>query len=168
LSSCSNQDSKVIEKPYFDLESLINNQIELLTRVNPLILKVWVSDNKTEKKETKISNWQKELEIFESSDINKKGLIKSYSITKNDTIEKYTLIEGEETPVKRFTVFKDSNNQLRNIVIESETNNFLFKSKSDLNLKFKNNLISEYAVSVSQKMFLSDGNSRKITGTILQ
>jgi hypothetical protein len=67
-------------KTYFDIASFINDQIASLKKNNFSIEKTIVKDGIVESKKSGSPNWEKELEPFSSSDVNKPNWKLSYSI----------------------------------------------------------------------------------------
>ena len=152
-------------KNYFDLKSFIAEQVEKLEKINPSVEKSTTHNSEIENKTTNEIDWQKELQLFVDSDINKAILKDAYKITENaQTIDYQALIldlkvqnihiEKENGVVKKLNiVYKDSNN--------------LFEIEKKLQLELSKNYITNYQIEIIQKIIFKDRDHYKVSGKIL-
>ena len=77
LFSCKDRTEHIQTFPSFELEELIDDQIELLSKKEFSLYKVTGLNGRLEEIQQKPDStaWRKELSIFKSADINKPGLI---------------------------------------------------------------------------------------------
>ncbi len=167
--SCSRTEIK-FEKSYFDFDSLVSNQVKILSGTK------WKKFSSLNRKADTVTTqpdslqWSNELDAFRQLDaINKPALKGTYvkeerkDVHSNLTVRsfKFKPVDGDlKSPVPfvdfyYFNQFKD----LRKIVAVYEERNLLFNSKRQLSIEFEEksskNMIG-YQISGFQKMMLTD------------
>ena len=65
---------------FFDLDAYFSQEAIRLLEKNPLVLKKIAQDQSIQQKQVRISNWEKELKIFQSSAINDDKLKNLYTV----------------------------------------------------------------------------------------
>ena len=59
-----------VKAPFFDLANYFNQEAQRLQQANPMVLKKIYQNDSLQQKRTRITNWNKELLLFEKSAIN--------------------------------------------------------------------------------------------------
>ena len=98
--SCSNQSTTVqdSEKPFYDLKTFIGEEANRLNQEKVIYVKTISIDGEEERIEIESINWQKELEIFSQSDINRKDWFHKYSIDSTKNEESLTIEYEANSP----------------------------------------------------------------------
>lgn len=165
LTSC-NQEKELLNKKYFDLKGFSESIIEGLENKNPTVLKTWQIGNQKETKNTRDIDWAKELSLFVEADLNKSAFVNSYEISKNQNIINYKLKKSESLPVKMMTIETLTENDSKQIAVETSSSNYLFKNSSEIKMKTKNGKLQAYSVFSIQKLFLSKPDTSYVEGKI--
>ncbi|MEH6306541.1 hypothetical protein RYH73_12865 [Olivibacter sp. CPCC 100613] len=162
--SCStNNDTTKIDQPsYFDLASYFRQQAILLQRKNPMILKTVGKNMETEQKKLKLDNWQKEFELFSSSDINKSDWRQSYRIDSTDEKLNYRA-KSSRLRTKEITIYKNRNGIIKHIHILNGEKNWLYESIEQLDY-YPDSL---YQIAKEQSIRIIGQNQYTIIGKIL-
>lgn len=121
---------------YYDVEGFIRDQIELLNEEKPLVKKNMVVSEERESRTTRQVDWNKELELFLQSDINKPAYRKSYAIVQSDSLTfEYTLNTEEDLPVRYLrVVLNDSTGKPDLLEARLLSENKLYESRKNLRL----------------------------------
>ncbi len=175
------QSEVVYDKPYFDFDSLINQQQhELLTTKATLTKTVSLDSAKEEISfEADSLVLGKELDVFRQLDIiNKPGFKDKYKISdgekdtrSNLTIRRYEALE--KTAPVQFVLFYYQNEFSRIHKIESayRENNTLYGTERNLLLEFDDStgklLLTHYRLTGVQKLILSDTIAFSIDGVFV-
>ena len=157
---------------YFDVKSFLENQIVLLSNLNPTVRKTIFSDGKSEIRSQNNINWKKELELFVQADINKPAYLNSYSISRPDSLSfVYILKSGETLPVQQLKIMLDSSSgKPRLVEALLLSRNKLYESQK--NIDFHCKLISgkwtmvSYHIKGYQKLSMLDSSKFDIKGLI--
>lgn len=176
IVSCSNLEPVDVEA-YYDVDSLMNAQYELLSTTGAKIKK-YSSVNHT--MDTAVispdsAQWMSELNVFKKANINKPLLRGEYEVTRQikdkGEVTIYTAREPEEVYVKYLKVFKNSRSQLRKIEALVAEENPVYGSERKLNIWFSlhndQEVISKYEISGVQKMILKDSVSLDLVSEII-
>lgn len=158
------------EKVYFSVEDLIKKQEEILKEDSSLIVKKEIEFGTT--KEIvfdSLINWEQELSVYASSDINKPILIGLYDVTE----EKISSTESKTTyrttssdlVVQKLTVTSNNGNPTK-VVVNQTTENFLYKTQRTLTLKLKENQLITYQVQEAQKLLFRDPVEYQLTAQL--
>ena len=140
--------------------------IEGLENQNPAVLKTWQIGNQKETKNTRDIDWAKELSLFVEADLNKSAFVNSYEISDNQNIINYKLKKSESLPVKMMTIETLTENDSKQIAVETSSSNYLFKNSSEIKMKTKNGKLQAYSVFSIQKLFLSKPDTSYVEGKI--
>jgi hypothetical protein len=165
--SCTNPKSSERVISYFDLKTFFENEIERLNKLNPSVQKIALNDNKRENKIFTKVDWEKELNIFIESDINKSAWKNSYSTasasdSSSETLT-YKALEGSLS-IRYISVKKDQHTQkVKEIEIRKVTINNLYRSTQVLKY-FPD---STYYIIGKQKVRLMDENMYGVIGSFV-
>ncbi len=156
------------EKPdkqhtYFDIEGYFKKEAERLQKKNPTVEKKISKNKDTEQKTLRIENWNNELELFSSSDINKPAWKNSYSLQQNKQIITYTA-NSPELRTQKISIQKNTNNAIKRISILNQVKNSLYNSVEELNY-YPDSL---YQIKKQQKVQLLGANNYTVTGRLIK
>ncbi|GAB4490038.1 MAG: hypothetical protein OHK0045_14040 [Raineya sp.] len=142
-------------KYYFDLQEALQK----LEKPQKGFLKTTISEGKSQIKQVKKIEWQKELAFFEQANLNKpalRGMYQEQKKQKQDTTFIYYTSKSDELKVKSLKValLKDSSLVMAEAFIK--TDNFLYSSEKYLTLICKKNSIERYHIRGKQKMIFTE------------
>lgn len=179
LFSCKTKPEQKQDYPSFELEELIDEQIELLSKEEFVLHKTTVLNAKVEEVQLKpdSTSWRKELSIFKSADINKPGLIPFYTYTQleiNGLLEdQYVLNDSGRSETTYLRILKHrSTRQISRITAVQKVVNPIYESSRKMELYFKESegagiLLDSFSINGYQKMVSQDSvvffTSGKIT-----
>lgn len=166
LISC-NQEKEILNKKYFDLKGFSESLILSLENQKPEVLKTWQIGKQKETKTTKDIEWAKELSLFVEADLNKSAFVNSYEVSENQNIINYKLKKSESLPVKMMTIETLTENDSKQISVETSSSNYLFKNSSEIKMKTKNGKLQAYSVFSIQKLFLSKPDTSFVEGQLI-
>ncbi len=157
VSACGevtgNPDSRFVP-----VESLIDEQIKLLSSLNPRVEKRVRTDKGEGTQVFTHINWQKELAAFRVADISKPGLQGAYTIeAAGPAIRIFRLKENQQAEVRSVKVELGENNRIQSLEAIVEDKNYLYYTKRTFRLTFGKELngqyvISAYEIAGSQKL----------------
>ncbi len=161
---------------YFDINGLIDRQVNMFDSINPSLLKKAIIDGKSEISEfiPNDSAWSREFMIFRSADINKPTLINRYTIIENTSddgskIMHYVSKEFTKTLVDSLSIYYSPEVQkpLKIHAVLSH-NNALFSNEKILDMYFNpmTSMILNYKVQGWQKMISKDSSTFFVEATI--
>jgi len=167
------------EKKYFDLESLIKDQVKILSSLQPELEKKVFIDGQTEllKSSPDSNAWEAELELFRQADLNKPVLRDLYSVEETEPgddvrIISYCLNQKGEDGVQSLKIYKDPvSGDLKKIESHLKSSNVLFGSDRRMEMHFSRYdrgdlFLSGYQITGSQKIILKDTVIYKIEAKI--
>jgi hypothetical protein len=180
IVSCKQENLKY-EKPYFDIDSLVQSQIRWLARNKVSVLKRTSldanRDSVTAVPDT--SQWKHELDAFQQMDVINKPMYKlEYRVEENRDIHSnlmvrsYVKIKSKvKSPVTSLNIFyQDNFKKIRRIASSYEESNLMYSTSRKLILEFEDHqtdvVLVHYKVQGFQKMILSDPVNFSIEGTI--
>lgn len=169
----------VKEKPintYFDVDALVNEQIEMLRQSDPLLAKQISIEGQSERDTLNFDSlgWTNELEVFKLANINKptlKGEYEAVEKTIDDTkIWSYTA-EKQSLGIEFLHVYFGSDSTLKKLEARYNEDNALYSSERNLEMAFKNvdgkSILSNYRIYGKQKMIMKDEVEFSIESEIL-
>lgn len=175
MVACTNDNTNSI-KTYYDIEELINRQVDYLNSHAKSIRKISGADTVFINSDS--INWESELRIFEELDINKPFLSDVYLIEDNLTatnsnlsVLRYSSKYGDPA-VREMELhyFKQISN-LKKLSAKAHSSNSLFRSFRDFNLEFEEidgkPLLKKYSINGNQKMTMRDTLEINISVEIL-
>ncbi|MEQ9304185.1 MAG: hypothetical protein RJQ14_09740 [Marinoscillum sp.] len=168
LSACEQTTkSKVKLDAYFDLDSLLDQQILQLNERGVTLLKTVTMDgmaeNRTESPDT--SGWNEEFIIIRDFNLNKAYYVGSYARLDLEDGFEYHLEDDIKAPVSSFRV-TERDGSLAEIQASYFEDKTIFQHKRDLKITFVNQLIKTYQISGYQKMVMKDTIFYTISGEI--
>jgi hypothetical protein len=176
LNACQ---ENIKEKPintYYDVEALINNQIEKLRNKDPRLAKTISIDGEVEKDTVSFDSlgWKNELEVFKLANINKptlKDLYKASEKTKDGVkVWSYTA-EKQALGIEFLNVYFGSDSTLTKLEARYNENNALYSSERNLEMDFENiageSSLSKYKIYGKQKMVMKDEVTFSIESSVL-
>ena len=180
LWSCGpNQNSRTgLANRYYDINGLIDEQLEMLDSISPILYKKAVIDGKEELIELTPTDsiWKKELMIFRSADINKSMFADSYISSEDSNSETKTILYKSKIPkstnvdVLTITLSAQDNNPLKIHAFISQGNS-LFESQKILEMSLKNyqgqQRIISYSIKGCQKMISKESTTYHIESNII-
>lgn len=161
LSGCTPNKEAANVKSYFDISGFFNSEAALLQKADPIIVKKVSQNAGSETKVLRIENWQTELDIFASSDINKPSWNKSYTVVNKGSCTDYIANEPK-LRTRLVRIEKNRQGKPAHIFIQNQTNNFLFSSKEELHYYTD----SLYVINKEQKVFILGDNHYQIKGIL--
>ena len=163
----------------FNIDSLVSEQVNLLSSRKPTLRKEAVLGNSADHVEYVPDSvgWMKELDIFRQLDAINKSINKSkyliddglYDPGSNLTVKAFTSLEP--LPVRSMRIFYDTDIRVpRKIEAVFNEENSLYESSKNLVLEFQQinnkNLLTYYSIEGGQKMILSDSMAFSVKGKI--
>jgi hypothetical protein len=178
LVSCNRQ-NLTYDKPYFDFDSLVNNQVrQIASRKANLIKRIFLrgkEDSTTFQPDT--THLKYELDAFQQLDIiNKPSFKGNYQASDQEDDHSNLLVLAFTTKVKspvpeiKF-FYQDGYKKLKRIESVFNEHNLLYSTSRRLTLEFEEQqgvtMIAKYRVQGFQKMILSDSVKFSIEGKLL-
>ncbi|WP_296618860.1 hypothetical protein [Marivirga sp.] len=173
-------ETAVREKPineYYDVESLIDKQSQLLAELQPKIEKSIEVDGKKEKDTMEFDSlgWKNELEVFKLADINKPTLFDAYEATEEKTSEgkiwRYTT-EKPSLGVEYLHVYFDNDSSVTKLEARYHENNALYISERNFEIKFKKSddltVLDSYKIYGRQKIAMKDEVTFSIESEVVE
>lgn len=162
LLSCGTpeQEQRSTKLEYFDLKGYFGKEAASLSRRANTVDKTVIVNDSAERKQVKITNWDKELSAFVDADINKAAWKGAFNTSTNKAGLLYTST-NEKVPVKRLQIFKNSE-AITGIVIVLENSNYLYRSSDTLRY-YPDSL---YEIKKSQQIKLMSPKRYQITGRL--
>lgn len=163
LFGCQEQPEQKQKKEltYFDLKGYFEKESKRLSAASPYLTKTVSVNDSTETQKIRVRDWNKELEIFKDSDINKAAWKGMFNVTsKSGTV--YYKSDDEKIPVKELSVFytNGDNKILQGLQIVISNTNILYESRDTL-IYYPD---SVYQVKKSQDILLLSKKNYQITG----
>lgn len=166
-SACKENKEAVREiHVYFDLDSLIDEQIYILTdrgaQVQKSVRMNGESESKTLVPDTAL--WEEEFSIVREFNINRPYYVGLFQQHKKENIISYQSSD-EDVAVKKFDLFYDAGELIR---VESllQEEKYIYSNERKLTLEFDNGLLMFYEIDGEQKMILQDKEDYVISGSI--
>lgn len=166
-SACNPTESNLQEKTFFDLERVIENEINYLSQQKPTVQKTVRINDETEEISTNDLDWKKELEIIIQSDLNKAAYKLSYDEIEKPNQITYQLKQGENLPVSSLQIFTDNEGELIKINSIHTTDNYLYKSTKNVMAEFSEGHLSNYEIKGNQKLFVGSEKTFEIAGKVI-
>jgi len=166
LVGCTESETQNSTKTYFDLASLVNQQIAELNKNQPLTHKNLAIEEKKEVLNTNKIDWQKELELFLQADLNKQSYQLSYNKEETPKMAVYMLKEGENLPVKSLKIIFEVNRTAKQIEALIQTKNYLYQSEKHLFMTLDKNRLTNYQIEGWQELFIGKKKRFRIDGIV--
>lgn len=168
LNSCSPADEQGVPthesvNTYFDIAGYFTEEARKLQQAAPQILKTVAKNDEEEEQQLQIKNWNNELELFISSDINRPAWTSSYLTDSNDMEIRYTAMDSD-LRTKIIHIKKHVDNSISEILIVNETENMLYSTKETLHY-FPD---SAYSIRKEQQVKIVGRDDYQISGKIIR
>jgi len=149
-------------KTYFDLKGYFTVTASNLGAHNKPVFKTVIHNGNIESKKVIIANWEQELSLFTSSDINKPAWKDSYEVQNTPNAIFYRT-KDDDLDTKEITINK-SGDKIKWIIIINHTKNPLYETKEKLTFIPD----SMYRIEKTQKVRLLGLNRYDIKGMLNQ
>ncbi|MCG8474142.1 MAG: hypothetical protein MI784_01465 [Cytophagales bacterium] len=176
LTACVSPGRKAKKhEQYFDIETVIDSQIQLLDSLRPNLSKTALLNGKTEHEQLEGSqiNWEHELSSFKNTNLNEPAYWGNYRKTHlGQTITRYVL--KAKLPEKKFPVkwvelhyAENAKHSLRMLKARTSQKNELFELAKNYRVNFdEQGRINTYLLEGVQKIKLKDSVHYQIIGRI--
>ncbi len=145
---------------YFDLKGFFSAEASRLSRFHNTVVKTATHNGITQTKKVHIVNWNRELDLFIGSDINRPAWKNSYAITNSGDFIIYRA-RYPELKMRQMLIKKEKGN-VKWILIFNQTKNLLYQTNEKLSY-FPDSL---YMIDKDQQVRLMGNNNYKIKGVI--
>ena len=172
--SCQPSPETTSVKTYYDLKGFLEKQVIGLNKQKPSVLKETKIGNSKDQKTTNAIDWNKELEIFLQTDLNKPAYKLSYVINRPDsTTYEYRLKDGEKMTVKYLKISVGLlSKQIEKLEAVVKQSNQLYHSEKQLlftcapaqNGQWQ---IKTYEVSGFQQLAMAEKKTFSVKGIVL-
>lgn len=166
--SCSENEQASRElHVYFDLDSLLDQQIEQLSAGRYTVSKTVIMDGKEERQSHVFDSagWESEFIIIRDFDLNKPYNVGAYTVDQEEGVQSYRLADQTlDAPVKYFDVERGADGL--KITSEYYEDKSIYQHRRKLSLQFHNNLLLSYEVKGFQKMIMKDTIHYRISGEV--
>lgn len=158
LFSCNESGEQVLRvKDYFDLDSLLDSQIVLLSESDLKLNKKVMLDGEQENAvfDPDTSRLKDEFKIFREFDLNKTNYVGAYETKISGNKVRYELRPDQKSPVKYLEI-ESENDEVLNIdglFIEDKE---IYQHYREINISFSKGLITDYSVRGFQDMVMKD------------
>jgi hypothetical protein len=166
LLSCYKPE-KLGKSAYFDVDSLLNEQITMLEQLKPTLqIAKKLNGKTTTENVSAVEDWKKRLGVFREINPANKRYLNSFSREELKDGYKYVLKPTEKGDLKEVYFFykKGKLVSIRGKLVKS---NFLNKEEQTLEMDFDRNGLSAYQMEGWQKMIFSDTSSYFIRTKVL-
>lgn len=178
MTSCQN--NTTVSKKYFDIDSLINQQLRYLEKTEASLSKMASIDSATDRSNFKpdSTSWANELEVFLHLDvINKPIYVGAYEVMDgekdiNSNLTIRSFVANREVPVKSLKLYyQGSPKKLRKLEAVLSEQNSLYYTSRKFSMEFEDvngqAVISRHDVRGTQKMILRDSVKFSISSKII-
>lgn len=176
LCSCNHENLKY-DKPYFDFDSLVHQQIGKIALVKARLMKKTFLNGKEDSTvlAPDTAQWKHELDAFQQLDVINKPLFKgNYQSKDQEDVHSNLMVRSYSTkmksPVPEVKFFYQDGAKLKRIESIFNESNVLYSTSRKLTLEFEElegvAMISKYRVQGFQKMILSDSVKFWIEGKL--
>lgn len=159
VTACQAPPAKQTDIAYPDLKAYFRKEIRRLEKTHPEVLKEVQLNQQKEIKTLRKLNWEQELALFLSSDINKPAYKGLYRMEKNGLEESYTAT-GPQLKTREIKLRRKPNGQIEKIEIINHSKNSLYSS--DEHLEYYPD--SLYQIVKRQKVLLMGSHHYRIIG----
>jgi hypothetical protein len=145
---------------YFDIKGFFSSETARLNRSNIFVVKTVIHNNVTQSKKVYIDNWERELDLFIGSDINRPAWKDSYTITVAGDIIIY---RAKDPKLKMHQMdIKKNKDKVKWILIFNRVKNPLYQTYEKLSY-FPDSL---YTIEKDQRVRLMGRNTYLVNGVI--
>lgn len=146
-----------------DLKGFFTSEAKRLKQGQVKVDKTVSRNGISESREGIIPDWEREVQLFTESDINKPAWNKSYKVTASDSAILYSVLDsGLRT--RSVSIRKDNQGRIREISISNSTRNELYQTSEELTYIPD----SMYRIVKKQDVIILGRNEYEIKGLLLQ
>ncbi|RYZ18731.1 MAG: hypothetical protein EOP49_49255 [Sphingobacteriales bacterium] len=177
FSACTvkKEPAGLIKPAYYDLETLLDKQVKLLTEKKAGVVKS--NQQGSTVKETKTIgniNWSRELDMFRQAAINRPAwrtefTADSTTAANGQRTVTYRRNQDSDAPVEYLQVLLAADNSPLEVTAKLSSSNMLFTTNKLLTMKFgpsEPKLLTEYSVAGSEDMVFSDAVNYALRGNV--
>ncbi len=152
---------------YFDLDSLLDEQIDLLVENESQLTKTVSSNEETEERISQPSReaWENEFLLLREFNLNKPHYVGSYVTKTQKNFVEYVPYDNLDFPVWKFEL-SYVNGQLLTIEAGLSEFKYIYSNSRSVTLLFTENQLSSFRIEGSQNMILKDEMKYVIIGKI--
>lgn len=176
LGSCDQSNQESVNM-YFSMDSLVNQQINLLLSRKTNLKKSAIINNKSEVIELLPDSvvWVNELDIFRKAEINKAAYVDAFEVISYNDLESGLQVLSfdakEDAPVRFIRIYyQNEPENIKWIEAEIKEETRVFSQQKKLRMEFRSIgseiYLSAYSVTGRQKMILSEPTTYRLEGTI--
>lgn len=175
LLSCGGTGNKEIGSPlYFDVNAVVEHQIQLLDSLNPSLNKDLLINNSIESKTIKEVNWGKELEVFKEADINSPVLRETFLVKQVKEDQGYSITytpkNSTDRGVTELKIKFDEGKKLENIYCKISSDNWLYSYERIFELAFEGKnfqILKNYSITNIQKILFKEKEKTNLKAQII-
>jgi len=162
--SCQNSiEPSTLRVVYFDMKQFIQDEIVALNKETRSLKKIIYTKDSTDTLIILKPDWQKELHIFTTSNINKPTLYETYSVdTSNNIIQYKSLKSKNKVEYLTLTYSTAQLKTIEKITINNRQENFINRSTEVLTYLPQKN----YTIEIQQNVISNKNNTIKLFGEI--
>lgn len=152
---------------YFDLDSLLDAQVQLLANQGAKLHKTVVMDGTTEQQTESpdTAGWKEEFIIIRDFNLNKSYYVGAYTTKALDHGYRYELVANNKAPVLVFEVLK-TDGDITSITATYFEDKTIYQHKRKLRLDFDGSALKGYSITGFQKMVMKDTVNYSISGEV--
>ena len=174
--SCLEQQKRAVINPlYFDLEELIDRQVEKLQSKKSRLRKDFRIESSVESRTVENVRWEQELEVFRTIDINSPVLRETFRVDTINLADRKKVVykpkKKKDNGVSELTLTFDQSDNLKQVDGRSITDNILYSSEKKLRLDFEgdeaNCLLKSYKIDTHERLLFRKSCGNTIKGEII-
>jgi hypothetical protein len=146
---------------YFDLKGFFTADVARLNKLKKTVVKTVTHNGVTQSKKVSIDNWERELDLFIGSDINRPAWKDSYNITISGNILLYEA-KYPELKMRQMLIKKDKDKVKWILIFNRTKRNLLYQTYEKLSY-FPDSL---YTIEKDQRVRLMGHNTYTVRGSI--
>jgi hypothetical protein len=167
--SCAEVDSPKDISSYYNLDSLLNAQVDELVRINPQVTKKVSIDGLSESLMLRLDSiqWTKELAAVRDLELNRAKFIGALDIENTAGVLRYTPKPSEDIPVKwvEYHFDQEGITALKGKYVDDKAST-IYTTVRNVELLFDHGKMKSYKYSGYQKMVLKDTTWYEIFGEL--
>ena len=171
LSGCGEVTSNA-DNRFVALETLLDEQVQLLESANPSVKKRVLTAGGPEEKVFRDVDWQKELAAFRQADLGKPGLRGAYTVQDvAPNVRLFRVKPGENAEVQEVRVEFGEGNRVKSVQALVNDENYLYHTRRTFRLDFapRGNqwLVRTYQVEGFQKLLWNEAKPFAVRAEVL-
>jgi len=152
---------------YFDLDSLLDAQVQLLATQNATLTKTVIKDGEEESRtfQPDSAQWQEEFSIIRDYNLNKPHNVGAYKTNESAKMISYKAEASRKLSINNFEVILE-NGEVKQINSQFSESKYIYSTERTLNMTFEKGQLQSYKIDGNQKMILLDAVNYQIAGII--